>query len=289
MNAVLFGTLDCLKCAVCLGTFDQPATFNCGHTFCVACVRNIVRCPLCRAVLPNDVRVNRVLDEMIKKTVMVECANKCGVSHLSGDRDAHLGVCELAQVTCPGCVANFCRKDLEGHVLICRGCTVCHRVLKEGHDMGYHKRYCCIQRNVHCHVQGCDAFGPFEVEEHDTTNHEALLEEQVKHQKEFISEGLLNRLPPITKEVVVDRPDYLAPPSTRTNIHKGIDVSIANRSENVIELRFVDRHGVTDGWIVVHCFKTSDCFVTRRSRHVMMCKIDIGHELGAKINIQFRN
>ena len=44
------------KCPICLGAFDKPASTVCGHVFCTACIRQVLRttrlCPVCRKRLP---------------------------------------------------------------------------------------------------------------------------------------------------------------------------------------------------------------------------------------------
>jgi len=62
-----------MECPVCLETKSSYVTTICGHTFCTACVGQVVmttlKCPMCRGLLMDEPVSCKVLNESIKHTL----------------------------------------------------------------------------------------------------------------------------------------------------------------------------------------------------------------------------
>ena len=83
-----------LDCEVCLETFKNPRTLNCGHEFCEECLRGVARrhpqghvtCPTCRVVtmvrgdvtnLPRSVRVTKIQEKVDRLPRNDPAVRKC--------------------------------------------------------------------------------------------------------------------------------------------------------------------------------------------------------------------
>ena len=76
--------LDDVTCAICLSILHEPASLQCGHTFCSRCVQTALRrtaaCPVCRQPASQVLAVNHLLSRLLTQTFPEE-AKAAAVSH----------------------------------------------------------------------------------------------------------------------------------------------------------------------------------------------------------------
>ena len=64
--------LDDVTCAICLSILHEPASLQCGHTFCSRCVQTALRrtaaCPVCRQPASQVLAVNHLLSRLLTQT-----------------------------------------------------------------------------------------------------------------------------------------------------------------------------------------------------------------------------
>lgn len=126
-----------VTCSVCLATFTNPKQLPCLHSFCLECLKRLIRtsfrrdvleCPECRRkspaprgenlndLLPNDVRINNMLEVLAIKennTKRVEC----GYCQKRSAQSFYCFQCYV--IFCDECVTshNILRKNTEHRVL----------------------------------------------------------------------------------------------------------------------------------------------------------------------------
>lgn len=66
-----------LTCSICLGTFNDPSTTPCGHTFCMECLTESLKikneCPTCKLSLSGfNAKINYVLKDLLDKNIKDE-------------------------------------------------------------------------------------------------------------------------------------------------------------------------------------------------------------------------
>lgn len=141
-------------CPICYNVMDKPTmAFNCGHTYCEGCVRNLVNCSLCKGFIMTRVRnyaLQTVIDSMQKRCRF--CSQLYGgdlLNHVKSGACAggafcadclvvyqgdHAEVCPNRKVACPGCGSVVVFSD-NRHKLICPGfgrcCEACGYLLKD--------------------------------------------------------------------------------------------------------------------------------------------------------------
>jgi hypothetical protein len=151
------GEIDCC-CSICLGIFRDPATIECGHTFCRECIDLSLekkrQCPTCRKNLqkgPLPVLCLRTYINCLK----IKCENDCGWTDNIEKYDTHLRCCEKSSnVDCPKCRKTILRTSLPKHLLMdcpyrqieCKLCTM----KVEYHILRLHNRVECELRIVSC-------------------------------------------------------------------------------------------------------------------------------------------
>ncbi|XP_025051611.1 zinc finger protein RFP-like, partial [Alligator sinensis] len=114
-----------VTCPVCLDYFTDPVTLECGHNFCLACIRQCWGepqphgcCPQCRATAPHrDLRPNRQLGNV------VELVKRLRLRLPAGSEPAGLPVCQRHQEA----LKLFCQED-EAPI-----CVVCDRSREHRH------------------------------------------------------------------------------------------------------------------------------------------------------------
>ena len=73
-NAVLEDhvIMEDVTCAICLSILHEPASLQCGHTFCSRCVQTALRrtaaCPVCRQPASQVLAVNHLLSRLLTQT-----------------------------------------------------------------------------------------------------------------------------------------------------------------------------------------------------------------------------
>ncbi|OMJ83945.1 hypothetical protein SteCoe_15042 [Stentor coeruleus] len=93
--------LSNLKCPICQNIFINPFIAGCcSNTFCVSCIGNSSKCPLCKKT--SGFTPNRIVNNMID-TLPYACA--CGRNILRKDRASHEAECEKLMKSCTKC--NF--------------------------------------------------------------------------------------------------------------------------------------------------------------------------------------
>ncbi|XP_075910609.1 E3 ubiquitin-protein ligase TRIM65-like [Petromyzon marinus] len=113
-----------LRCAVCLDTFREPASLDCGHTYCKACIESHWRaqsegrgytCPLC-------CKVYYTMPTLSRNIVIADVLEQLAEGDGGGGAESREG----ATGTCPRhgqALGLYCRTDGR---LICVDCTSAH-------------------------------------------------------------------------------------------------------------------------------------------------------------------
>ncbi|XP_077781352.1 E3 ubiquitin-protein ligase TRIM17-like [Podarcis muralis] len=110
--------VDDLVCSVCLFLFRDPHVLDCGHNFCLDCLKSCARdgwgrgiCPECRCPFRlREVRRHRVLDNLAEK------ARKLQLDEEPQARASSAGSCEEHEEP----LKLFCRQDRVPICVICR-------------------------------------------------------------------------------------------------------------------------------------------------------------------------
>ncbi|KAL6466758.1 hypothetical protein MHYP_G00245620 [Metynnis hypsauchen] len=118
--------LDQFNCPICLDLLKDPVSVNCGHSFCMTCIktkwdqddqRRVYSCPLCR----KNFTPRPVLDRNTMLAAMVEKLKKANVAEesLAGPGDVECDVCvrqkHKAVKTCLVCLASYCGTHFRLH------------------------------------------------------------------------------------------------------------------------------------------------------------------------------
>eukprot|EP00057_Strongylocentrotus_purpuratus_P006803 XP_011661277.1 PREDICTED: tripartite motif-containing protein 59-like [Strongylocentrotus purpuratus] len=102
-----------LECPVCLNTFTDPKILSCSHTYCKACLDNLLechghdqmlRCPVCRAEtqVPNQ-EVNKLPANLALKSLIEDMNNQYQFCSNCNSEDRPQAV-----VYCQDCGRYFC-------------------------------------------------------------------------------------------------------------------------------------------------------------------------------------
>ena len=90
-----------LTCPVCNNLFINPVIASCcSNTFCITCVGNSSKCPLCKRV--SGFGPNRIVKDLVD-SLPFTCV--CGQQIIRRDRQAHEPACEAIMKPCKKC--NF--------------------------------------------------------------------------------------------------------------------------------------------------------------------------------------
>ncbi|XP_022093812.1 E3 ubiquitin-protein ligase TRIM71-like [Acanthaster planci] len=164
-----------LECPICQGTFKNPKTLNCLHSFCGDCLRVMTRshpnskricCPVCRqdTVLPHegidDLRTNFPLLSLVEDLMKEETAPGQG----SSDAQAQCESCDQGRAACFQCLdcpmdlCKSCRVVHQRVKVLSTHTTVSHEELKNGrygpccqdHDKEWRRFYCTVCEELIC-------------------------------------------------------------------------------------------------------------------------------------------
>lgn len=120
-------SLDLFSCRLCESLLSEPATLQCGHTFCKRCLDDdsVSECKMCKyklnkkngIVLPMGLRVNVVLSSLLEK--WFDSESKARRYWLEGESlwkqkdltealQKYNKAVELGECKCPVCLCTFC-------------------------------------------------------------------------------------------------------------------------------------------------------------------------------------
>uniref|UniRef100_A0A096LYY0 Tripartite motif containing 14 n=1 Tax=Poecilia formosa TaxID=48698 RepID=A0A096LYY0_POEFO len=112
-----------LKCPVCQDFFTEPVTLQCGHDFCLTCIRAVWEtdestegpffCPECQIILPPDLTldINTSLQEKVKDFTANQQAESSPIIHC----DHCIEKPCVAIRTCLTCDASLCQAHAQLH------------------------------------------------------------------------------------------------------------------------------------------------------------------------------
>ncbi|KAL7855765.1 hypothetical protein AOLI_G00193690 [Acnodon oligacanthus] len=161
--------LDQFNCPICLDLLKDPVSVNCGHSFCMTCIktkwdqddqRGVYSCPLCR----KNFTPRPVLGRNTMLAAMVEKLKKANVAEesLAGPGDVECDVCvgqkHKAVKTCLVCLASYCGTHFRLHNELNPGNK--HKVIDAAGKLTdrvclYHNKlkevFCCTEQCLFCH------------------------------------------------------------------------------------------------------------------------------------------
>ncbi|MCJ1436554.1 hypothetical protein MMC27_005933 [Xylographa pallens] len=179
-----------LVCPICQCPMVEPVETDCGHTFCLQCLRSAMEhqhdektCPSCRnlfhSVNHNQVNtlINRMLDDLVVRCVSKGkgCLATLARSNILDHVDRH---CDFSDVACPD---TSCRQILQRRQKTddnCQHgsaiCEYCPEVMPEL-ELEEHVKTSCVNRTVTCHECKFE-MNTDQVENHKSTCPEAIIQ-----------------------------------------------------------------------------------------------------------------
>ncbi|XP_031439670.1 tripartite motif-containing protein 16-like isoform X2 [Clupea harengus] len=127
--SVLWGQ-DQFSCPICLDLLKDPVTINCGHSFCMDCIKGcwdqeylkgVHSCPQCRQTFtPRPVLGrNTMLAEVVEKLTIMGLQDAPPAHCYAGPRDVECDVCigrkRKAIKSCLVCLASYCETHFRVH------------------------------------------------------------------------------------------------------------------------------------------------------------------------------